>query len=477
MRTVSHAIDRHFGHMLACTLLRLSAAAPLAFTHILPNILFRGPSLRRMSHLSSTGEDTSTTSAVIPSDVHSLLEALYASPKPPKLCVSTTGSGGQAIAWMLGVPGASSCLLEASVPYSTASTDEKTGGIGGGYCSQAAADALARDAYNRAVSLCVSDSPDLGPCALSISMIVGLGCTASVVSSRPKHGLHRCYVAAHTHKGVNRYYLEMAKGQRDRVNEDAAVSRVMILAMAEAAGIPIPPAFPRNGLLNVESLVGHQPLLDGNGAPQTTPEAVESTQEGMLQPAVEGQTELWADPVESLVAGDTEAVFLIPGGEPEAEAKASSAVAAVSTHVTISDGAVKAAIKPGTVVFPGSYNPLHRGHMRLMEAACSLHARRVLGDGHQGGAGAGGRGGGGVRAVFEVSVSNADKGVLSVGEIRARVAQFIDRAGTGWPFPLALTRAPLFKDKARLFPGCAFVVGADTAKRIVNPKYYNNSTV
>ena len=31
--------------------------------------------------------------------------------------------------------------------------------------------------------------------------------------------------------------------------------------------------------------------------------------------------------------------------------------------------------------------------------------------------------------------------------------------------------------KARLFPGCAFVVGADTAKRVVDPKYYGNSQV
>lgn len=31
--------------------------------------------------------------------------------------------------------------------------------------------------------------------------------------------------------------------------------------------------------------------------------------------------------------------------------------------------------------------------------------------------------------------------------------------------------------QARLFPGCAFVVGADTAKRIIDPRYYGNSQV
>ena len=39
----------------------------------------------------------------------------------------------------------------------------------------------------------------------------------------------------------------------------------------------------------------------------------------------------------------------------------------------------------------------------------------------------------------------------------------------------ALTRAPLFAHKAKLFPGSTFVVGADTAIRLVNPKYYGAS--
>ena len=38
---------------------------------------------------------------------------------------------------------------------------------------------------------------------------------------------------------------------------------------------------------------------------------------------------------------------------------------------------------------------------------------------------------------------------------------------------VVLTRAPLFADKAALFgPGAAFVVGVDTADRLVDPKYY-----
>lgn len=47
-------------------------------------------------------------------------------------------SGGQALSWVLGVPGASACLLEATVPYSTTACDEKmaAGPPAPGYCSR-----------------------------------------------------------------------------------------------------------------------------------------------------------------------------------------------------------------------------------------------------------------------------------------------------------------------------------------------------
>jgi hypothetical protein len=49
------------------------------------------------------------------------------------------------------------------------------------------------------------------------------------------------------------------------------------------------------------------------------------------------------------------------------------------------------------------------------------------------------------------------------------VAQFRGR-GT-----VELTRAPTFREKARLFPGTTFVVGVDTAERVLDPRYYDGS--
>jgi hypothetical protein len=48
------------------------------------------------------------------------------------------------------------------------------------------------------------------------------------------------------------------------------------------------------------------------------------------------------------------------------------------------------------------------------------------------------------------------------------VAQF------AWRARVELTRAPTFLEKSRLFPGATFVVGADTAERLVATRYYGS---
>ena len=74
----------------------------------------------------------------------------------------------------------------------------------------------------------------------------------------------------------------------------------------------------------------------------------------------------------------------------------------------------------------------------------------------------------GVPVHFELSVTNADKPELADDEVRRRVAQF---AGVG---PVWVTGAWAFEAKADLFPGAAFVLGYDTAARLVDPRYYGH---
>src|SRR5207237_7480884 len=100
-------------------------------------------------------------------------------------------------------------------------------------------------------------------------------------------------------------------------------------------------------------------------------------------------------------------------------------------------------------LLPGAFNPLHAGHLALAAVA-----RRVENK----------------PAAFELSAVNVDKPELTRQEVLRRAEQFAGR------FPIWLARAALFTDKAELFPCAAFVLGADTAARLVTPRYYDNET-
>ena len=111
-------------------------------------------------------------------------------------------------------------------------------------------------------------------------------------------------------------------------------------------------------------------------------------------------------------------------------------------------GCVRAGgVLPGVVV-PGAFNPLHEGHAALLQAA----RRRANG-----------------YAAYEISITNVDKPALAAADLDARLAQFRGRV------PAVLTRAPTFVEKARLLPGTGFAVGADTAARILEPRYYGGA--
>ena len=66
---------------------------------------------------------------------------------------------------------------------------------------------------------------------------------------------------------------------------------------------------------------------------------------------------------------------------------------------------------------------------------------------------------------------NADKPPLQVDEVLRRVAQFTGR------YSLLLTTKPTFVQKASLFPNAIFVIGYDTALRLLEPRFYAPGTV
>ena len=302
------------------------------------------------------------------------IERIHATPH--KAMVAVSGAGTQAVAWLLGVAGASRTILEALVPYSRESMNSFLGFEPEQSASAQTAKDMARAAYLKAKSQVDEGSPP-----------VGLACAATIATDRPKRGEHRAFVSAWDQNGNTLYSLNLHKGLRDRAGEEEVVSRLLVHALMLLSDL--------------------QPDLELGLTPGDTIE-IEQTDH--------------ATPLAQLLSGEANWV-VARGGSMAVEGKAPVAL------------------------LPGSFSPLHLGHRGLVQAAGKIAGTEV---------------------GFELSVTNVDKPALEDAEILERLAQFTDGE------TVVLTRAETFFKKTRLFPGRTFVVGWDTAIRVVAPRYYGD---
>ena len=97
-------------------------------------------------------------------------------------------------------------------------------------------------------------------------------------------------------------------------------------------------------------------------------------------------------------------------------------------------------------VLPGSFNPLHNGHVTLANIA----AQKLNG-----------------QVAFELSVRNVEKPAIAAETILQRCNQFSAHS-------VVLTNQPRFAEKSAILPGCCFIVGADTAQRILQGRFYDS---
>jgi hypothetical protein len=161
-------------------------------------------------------------------DPTSLISQIHSHPAMAVFVV--TGGGAQAIADLLAVPGASKTVLEALLPYSDRSLTEFLGASPTQAVSVETAIAMARAAYQRALQL--REAPTVP--------VLGLSCTATLVTDRPKKGEHRAHVGLCTATNIHTYSLTLTKGARDRAGEERVVSDLLLKALAEACSVQAP---------------------------------------------------------------------------------------------------------------------------------------------------------------------------------------------------------------------------------------------
>lgn len=99
------------------------------------------------------------------------------------------------------------------------------------------------------------------------------------------------------------------------------------------------------------------------------------------------------------------------------------------------------------VVYSGSFNPIHQAHLEILKVGEKIT---------------------GIKSILEISMKNVDK--LPLDFIEAKKRKDNIRAKNS-DYDVVFTNLPRFIDKVKLFRYSTFIVGADTWRRILDPKY------
>ncbi|MDR0328719.1 MAG: hypothetical protein LBI05_10530 [Planctomycetaceae bacterium] len=397
---------------------------------------------------------------------------------PVQIVAALSGGGTLMLGDLLTVPGGSRTLLEATVPYSQESVCKYIGRVPEQFCCPRVARTLAMTAFYHARDILVSEnlrkqgyikrdyvspksvdishapedisSSDIAASPLfhsthyikqmdtakweTLRHVMGIGCTASLITDRQKKGEHQVHVAVQTLYQTIRFSLHLQKDARTRWEEERLVADLILNAVETARrdmdqheSHPAPQnssAHLIEGLSNDFLLDEHIPLHLHSGETIHVERAVASP--------------LLID----LFFGKLGAVLWTSDGIQHSIVREDMALS--ETHFNPCAEFTQA-------VFPGSFSPIHRGHLEMINIAEDRLRERV---------------------VLEISIQNVEKPPFDYIELEHRL-QWISQMNPDQA--VWLTQTPLFGNKAELFRGTTFVVGADTLRRFADLRFYHEN--
>jgi len=360
---------------------------------------------------------------------------------PCKVVLAITGGGAEVIGELLRHGSGSATLLDAVVPYAMEAMDLFLGRKPEKYCSEKTARLMAMVAYQRALELSKGSEgsessdgyEDSGSSESSESSaapeVIGIGATCKLKAENEREGRkHEVHVAIQAYRETGVKTFELTAG-RTREEEEKIAATLIFNVLARYCGVP------------------EIDLPDGIG----TTDKIGTTDEiGTGERKREKVIEKYASV--SGAVGDLLRQQKGSHGSPNVTA----GKARINFNESIDTEKSSEERKPEEIklVFSGSFDPCHKNHVFMASCASKKYNAPVH---------------------FEISLTNVDKPPIDFISLNQRLDSLRKYKGEAFMGGIYLTNAPLFLQKADLFPNSTFIIGADTFNRLFDAKYYDET--
>lgn len=328
------------------------------------------------------------------------------------------GGGNGSLKEVFNQPGASASLRSALIPYSLDSFPTYTNNKQiNGCVNKDTSNILGQTAYRKTIESLLREEALIKEkhniSDILNSNIFSIACTATLRSLTPKRGDHRFIVSSVSNIDTFIYEFTIDKTEDlSRVQEDDLTSDAIFLAIGNRCKIPYD-------------------LMSDNKLNKT-----------IL---------IHDDPFKNLYDGKTKKVLCFLK-----EINGSTFNDRFNCFEDIN-------LPEDTLVFPGTFNPIHNGHIELAKIALIKLGWDITKPNSL--------------IVFDIGCYNADKGFKSIDEIKKIIDQNIiilkDSGITNFAF--SVSSESLYSNKSYLYKNCYLLQGADTFERVLDTKYYENS--
>ena len=330
------------------------------------------------------------------SEIPEFLKVIQDLEKPTVMYV--TGGGTEVFGSLLGKGGGSRFFLEGLINYCPESTNELLGEVPDHYASGATARKLAMNAYDRAIFL--SNGSDK---ACGVSFTAKLGLTHKDERDGRVHDIHFAYQDRYRTLGSSLILIKV----RTRKEEEDLCVRFILLKMGQLYNYANPMTFEIEDMSETPKDYGVLWFEGGN------------LKEDLINMIVQ--------PFDN----DAIAMDALPP------------LPVIGSHIVGNHHVEKEV--PGALIYSGSFNPFHQGHLDIVEHANLNYHQKVW---------------------LELSLKNTDKPTADFYSMLTRKDALHKRfKNHPWFAGTVITNKAFFSEKAALFERPRFIMGADTFNR------------